>query len=737
MTGCTQISPRVALRDAIRSTPLSVESSSELPTSLAPVATAVVPPAVAAPTVAPPPEPPARSWTGSNPAAPASPRTLPAGTPSPPTVVPPASGPQEALVAPASQPWSLTLDEAVRVGLGNSTVARVSSGGDVGASSTTAIDPEIAAARARAALAIFDPTFNSALFGNWINQPPSSFFGPGIPEPAQRNEAGLNFGVSKPWLTGAETRVAYNPPLGFLYIPNSTSSSINPLNTANVEFAVRQPLLRGANSEANRAPIRIAQLRTEQSEWDFRQAVMGTVRSISEAYWDLQASRAAVGALDAMLPLMEETVRIEEQRLLAQRSVRADLARTRAQLHSMRQQQAALQSAVVERELRLRNLLGIPPADAWFIVPVSQPTVAETRLDPVAAMNSAVTRRPDLIRQQITLRVREIECLVAKNQTRVQFDATGLYRVSGLGETLGEALGQASGWQYTDWQTGLTLTIPLGRRAARANAEAAQLQLQRERIVLQQALHATGHRIADLVRQIDFTYRQYQEALQRAQETQEWLRGAKLRYENPPPAGDDWLLAALNDYLLALRSQADAAAEVNVQISRYNALLVRMEEAMGTLLDEAQVQVINGSTPQMQPTADVLRTIYDMQLQNVVPQSRELPEGKPQAPPPLSLPAGPPMLSAPTTSPPSVLVPSMPLPPPPDSALSPLPRESAPARPSPLLSPPPFQIFTPKEVAPSAATVETIPVPGAIGPSSTITLPPPPPPPAVRTIQNL
>jgi outer membrane protein TolC len=599
-------------------------------------------------------------------------------------------------------------------------------GNDVTSSATTSIDPEIAAARARAALAGFDPTFNGALYGNWINQPPSSFFGPGIPEQTRRNEAGMNFGVTKPWVTGTETRVSYNPPLGFLYIPNSTSSTLNPLNEANVEFALRQPLLRGANSEANRAPIRVSQLRTEQSEWEFRLAVMGTVRSISEVYWDLQAARAAVGAIDAMLPLIEETVRIEEQRLQAQRSIRADVARTRAQLHGMRQQQVALRASVVERELRLRNLLGVPPADAWFIVPTTQPTIASTHLDPAAAVNTAVTRRPDLLRQQINIRIREIECLVAKNQTRVQLDAAGLYRVNGLGETLGSSINQLTGWQYTDWQTGLTLTIPLGRRAAKANAAATQLQLQRERLVMQQAVHATGHRIADLVQQIEFAHRQYEEALQRARETDEWLRGAKLRYQNPPPAGDDWLLAALNDYLLAVRSQADAAADVNAQIARYNILLVRMEDATGTLLDEANVRVTDSTLPLLQPSNDVLRTIYDLKL-NDVPRQFDLPAGVPATTQP-----------KPSDAPASITVPSMPMPPRPDWT-SPSDKTLAPsgeAVPGQMFMPP-FPVFTPPSAVPPAIVPETMPAQGAVGPSSPITLPPPPPPPMVREVQDL
>jgi hypothetical protein len=119
------------------------------------------------------------------------------------------------------------------------------------------------------------------------------------------------------------------------------------------------------------------------------------------------------------------------------------------------------------------------------------------------------------------------------------------------------------------------------------------LQLARERAIMQQALHATAHTISSLIQESAYTHQLYHEADARWRANSVWLEGAKIRYENPPPSGDDWLLAATNDYLTALRSQADAASDVQNYLSRYNALLARLNEANGTILFDYDIH-LNG-----------------------------------------------------------------------------------------------------------------------------------------------
>lgn len=497
-------------------------------------------------------------------------------------------------------PWPLSLPEAVRIGLANSDVVRVLDGG-VFASPTTAYDPAIAAAQARAALAAFDPLLSANGYAAWIDQPPDSFFGPGIPYPNQRNQGGATFSLTKPWISGGQTFLTYNT-LGFLYVPGGTSA-INPLNNTGLNLGLQQPLLRGAGFAVNKAPLRIACLRADQTELGFKQQVMALIRSINQAYWELHAARTVLAAREELLPRMEEVVRIEKARFEAQRSVRADVAKAEAQLHLIRQQWQEARSAVIEKELNLRNLLGIPPADGQTIVVVSAPMQAPLTVDPISSLGTALAFRPDWIQQRLSVRARELQLLVARNNLWPQLDANGTYNLSGLGENLRDATSQMTTWDYIDWQTGMTLSVPLGRRAARAGARAAEFQLAKEQALLRQKRHAIAYELSNLARQLDYVRREYQEASERLEGIREWVHGARLRYQFPPPAGEqqDWLLLALNDYLNALRMQSDAAADAAFLLAQYDTLIVRWEEALGTLLTESNVQLANCGTLQRLP----------------------------------------------------------------------------------------------------------------------------------------
>lgn len=517
------------------------------------------------------------------------PKTVEKGIPIP--VFPPVVE-QNQKVAPEGTEAPLTLDDAIRIGLSNSGIVRVSGGGTVTASPATPYDPQIADAQIRVAQAKFDPIVNSIASANWINRPSGSVFGPGLSAPNQRDDATVLGNVTKTWLSGTETRVGYNPSTGYLYRPNYNGSSFNPLYTSNLEWALKQPLLKGGSVAANKAPIRIAFLQRDQSALSNRQAVMASVRSIAESYWELTSTRSTVKSLEAIVPLMRRAATIEREKMAAQRSVAADVAKIEAQLHQLAQQITAAKSAAVQSELRLRNLIGLPPTDGFVVIPSTAPLIAPVTIDVAGATATAIANRPDVIRQASMVRTRECELLIARNAALPQLDLLGLNRWNGVGGYWNDSLSQMTSTKFVDYQASLTLTAPIGLRAGAANVRAAVLQLEREKALMKQAVHSANHQISSLAQEASYSLQLFSEADSRRMLNAEWLIGARIRFEHPPPAGEDgdWLLAALNDYLSAMRSQSEANVDSQALLARYNIALARLSEATGTILNEFDIR---------------------------------------------------------------------------------------------------------------------------------------------------
>lgn len=484
------------------------------------------------------------------------------------------------------QDATLTLPEALFAALGQSEIFRVATAGNVTAAEDTFYDLDIAQQRVTAALSEFDASFAAEFYTSRINQPPDAFFGPGLTQPDLRDEALYNFSLSKPLIRGGQAVVSYNPDPSYLFIPDADADSFNPAHVGRLELELTQPLLRGAGLEVNRVPIRISQIAANQSAWDFKKTAMAAVRSVIVEYWELHAAHVAMRSIDEVIPLLEEVVRLQEEAYKTQWVIQADVAKAHARLHEFRQERVRLEARVVASELRLRRLMNLPPVDGRNLIPVTNPTRHLPDIVPNESVRSAMLHNPDLVRQRLDIRIRELELFVAENNLQPQFDLRALYRMNGVGEDLGTALHQLASVEFSDWLLGATFSVPLGRRQATAGVRRAELKLIRGRGLLDQASRTMAHRVSGKLREIDFAWREHQEAERRLRATHDWLRGARLRYQNPNPdaGGGNWLLQNLNDYLDALRARTDAAADAAEVLSRYNAELVRLHEMQGTIL---------------------------------------------------------------------------------------------------------------------------------------------------------
>lgn len=305
-------------------------------------------------------------------------------------------------------------------------------------------------------------------------------------------------------------------------------------NTA-VEGEVRQSLLQGSGVEFNRIAgplsqpgsyngILIARVNGDMTNADFQASLRDYVSNVENGYWDLYAAwrnydalRKSHAAVAQLYHEKYELVRQAEQQRGGPSSINAvDEAWVRQQVLQLRNevQEAlygrllngtevrngsaggTLQSGggVLAAERRLRLLTGLPAADGNVIRPADEPTMAEFLFSWDMTTEEALQRRPELQRQNLAVKKRELELVAARNYLKPQLDAVGRYRVRGFGDTFAgggtatggapdTSLGNLGTGDHQEWAVGLEFSVPLGFRKAHAAVSHAELNLMRERTV--------------------------------------------------------------------------------------------------------------------------------------------------------------------------------------------------------------------------------------------------------------
>jgi outer membrane protein TolC len=550
----------------------------------------------------------------------------------------------------AEEIWQLTLPEALRIGLDNSEVIRVISlgaqgvpvggfeptplntGAGAGVASSlgagtlsTVYDPAIQEAQIATALSTFDTTWTTSLLWGHSLTPVNNGISAGtiptqkFPIIFDQDTAQFSTGLQKRNAIGGVMQVQQN--VSYLY-SNSPGNVFPSAYTSNLQLQFTQPLLGGtaqnpSGLEANRAPIVIARLNADASVWNFKAAVMAHVRSVEQQYWALSQQQIQLWAREQAVKLNEEIVRRERAELEAGRGTTADVAEAQQNLESAVLTYTTATADTITTERQLRNILGLPPADNRRIIPVTAPTEARIEPDWDSSFAQMLAYQPDIVQQQLLVRLTELQLLIARNQLLPQLNLQALYQLNGLGPHLDNALAVETGGpikgidprianlarsaglnsnpglykNFDQWQVGLTYIVPIGFRSALANTRAAQYQVLRQRAFLDQIVHQTSHSLARFFLEVDANYKLFKTAQRLRQAAQIRLESARAYYEEGRTGFTiDRLLDAVNQYANAIANEAQYKTS-------YNTSIAALEEAKGTLLAYDNIAVNEGPSP--------------------------------------------------------------------------------------------------------------------------------------------
>ena len=230
-------------------------------------------------------------------------------------------------------------------------------------------------------------------------------------------------------------------------------------------------------------------------------------------------------------------------------------------------------------ERRLRLLLGLPLNDDRLIRPNQEPSLAKVVFDWDTVVSESLTRRPELRRQRLNVRRRELELLAHQNFLKPRLDAVGRYRYRGLGHDLIDPAGGpfldnayqtlASG-DYQEWQLGFEFSMPLGFREGHAAVRNSQLLLAREQALLHEQERQVVHDLSNVMSDLDRAYKLAQvnlnrrrAAQQRLQVLDEKARQGNVTFVNLTLDAQQRLASADSDFFRSLADYALAVKNVH------------------------------------------------------------------------------------------------------------------------------------------------------------------------------
>ncbi len=532
-------------------------------------------------------------------------------------------------------PTPLSLQEAVRNALLNSKVLR-QLGGQVLTSPeaitrapdalATVYDPALAESHPQygteAALAAFDAQLASSVFWSRGDRPQNyrivgGLFGQAFLPVRQSDQGTFTIELSKTNATGGTTALRQH----VNYEWNNSGLRRWPSDWyVDWEAEIRQPLLQGAGVQFNRIAgpgarpgvyngIVLARIHTDIRLTEFEAAVRNLVMDVERTYWELWLAyhelETAKQARDAMLETwMATKTKLE---LGARGGTRAAESQVREQyfLYQSLVQEALNRIYTVENNLRY--LMGISATDGRLFRPSDEPTMAKITFPWDEVHQEALVRSVELRRLRWRIKQREMELIAAKNFLLPRLDAVGRYRWLGLGDDLIAskryddahitAYQSLTSGRYQEWAFGLELDIPIGFRRELAAVRNAQLNLAKERALLQEAELEVSHQIAQAIRNLEGAYELMRTAYSRLQAAKHNADTFQTIVELGAETEETRGAGAIFLRLESLRRLAESKNNFYRSLAAYNQSIALVHYRKGSLLEYNGVYLAEGPWP--------------------------------------------------------------------------------------------------------------------------------------------
>lgn len=480
------------------------------------------------------------------------------------------------LKAAERTPQSLSLEEAIRIALGNNVDLKVER------ENIRLQESDILFEQGQ-----FDPTLHlDARVGKSV-QESTSVIEAGFVETGQVDQESqrLSLGLNQRFGWGGDYDVTFSQSRS-----SATLQEINPTFRGEPVLTFTQPLLRGFGREVTQGLLRIAQTQLQISQSVFRSQLMAIILEISDVYWDLIFQRENLKVQQQSLRAAERLLELNRNKVELGLLAPIEILVAEAGVASRVEGVVVAEKGIEDTEDQLRRLLNLPEQSFSApppLLPTEAPIDTRIELDETSLLATALRERPEIEQSEMVLKNRALSIRIAENQLYPSLDLVGSVGLNGIGGSYSTELDQIESGDFYRWEAGVVLSFPLGNRSARANVQRERSEWNRATLNRERTIQQITLETKEGLRRVETDYRRI-----------ESNRRARILAERQLSAGNERAVLGLissHDLLEFQTELADARGREIRAITDYNKSLINLDRVTGLLLERFNIETVSAA----------------------------------------------------------------------------------------------------------------------------------------------
>jgi len=474
----------------------------------------------------------------------------------------------------------------------------------------------------------FDPIITGTLQVDHGSILPSSTFSPA----SAINTTTGNFSYQQGFQWGTNVSVGFNNQRQT--IADAPFNPLSPQLNSSFNFRLTQHLLQGFGFAPNTRFIQIAKNNREISDVAFRLQITTTVDQIENMYWDLVYAYENVRVQKEQLAFAQKTLSDNQKQVEIGTLAPIEVVRAQSTVASNQQTLTLALTNLELQQLLMKNALSrtlVDPvlADAEVIPTSTMELPAQEAVIPTQDLvNDALSHRPELAEQRITLANTEISNKAIRSALLPTVDLFAYYGGAGLGgaqnptnlcsnpnavpgfcagppgeipiaptASYGATLNQLVNSTAPDKGAGITINIPLRNRAGQATQVRSEFEYRQAQLRIQQI----ENQIRIEVRNAQFGVQQNRASVASAQ------AAVDLARQSLDAEQKKYALGASTSTLVLQNQAAMTQAEVTLVSAKalYEKAEVELDRAIGLLLDHAGILIADAERGQVTRTPNI------------------------------------------------------------------------------------------------------------------------------------